>query len=106
LSTRGKRLLEILLIECLRCPGTSVDSLPAGLLAGMRDRALAKVLRAMHADVRPGWTVAGLAKVAAMSRSAFSARFSEMLGCAPMEYLSRWRNGAGPGCVEPQREVA
>ena len=86
-----ERLLEILLIECLRWPGASLDSLPAGLLAGMRDRALAKVLRAMHADVRAGWTVAGLAKVAAMSRSAFSARFSETLGCTPMEYLSRWR---------------
>jgi AraC-like DNA-binding protein len=86
-----ERLLEIMLIECLRWPGTSLDSLPTGLLAGMKDRALAKALRAMHGNVRAGWTVAGLAKLAAMSRSAFSARFSETLGCAPMEYLSRWR---------------
>jgi AraC-like DNA-binding protein len=86
-----ERLLDVMLIECLRWPATSLDSLPAGLLAGMRDRALAKALRAMHADVRAGWTVAGLAKLASMSRSAFSARFSQTLGCAPMEYLSRWR---------------
>jgi AraC-like DNA-binding protein len=86
-----ERLLEILLVECLRWPGIHLDSLPTGLLAGMRDRALAKVLRAMHADVRTGWTVARLAKLASMSRSAFAARFSEILGCAPMEYLSRWR---------------
>lgn len=85
------RLLEIVLIECLRWPGTGLDVMPAGLLAGMRDRALAKALRAMHANVKAGWTVAGLAKLAAMSRSAFAARFSEVLGCAPMEYLSRWR---------------
>jgi AraC-like DNA-binding protein len=45
----------------------------------------------MHAGVGSGWTVAGLAKRAGMSRSAFAARFSETLGCAPMEYLSRWR---------------
>ena len=57
----------------------------------MQDPALARVLRAMHADVRAGWTVAGLAQLAGMSRSAFSARFSRTLGCAPMEYLLRWR---------------
>ena len=67
------------------------DALPAGLLAGMRDPALARVLRAMHADIRAGWTVAELAKLAGMSRSAFAARFAETLGCAPIEYLSRWR---------------
>ncbi len=38
-----------------------------------------------------GWTVAELAKLAGMSRSAFAARFNDTLGCAPMEYLSRWR---------------
>ncbi|WP_312015939.1 helix-turn-helix transcriptional regulator [Bradyrhizobium sp. JYMT SZCCT0428] len=61
------------------------------MLAGLRDPALAGVLRALHSDVRAGWTVADLAKLAGMSRSAFAARFSETLGCAPMEYLSRWR---------------
>lgn len=86
-----ERLLEILLMECLRWPGIRRDSVPTGLLAGIRDKSLAKVLRAMHADVRAGWTVARLAKLASMSRSAFAARFSETLGCAPMEYLSRWR---------------
>lgn len=86
-----ERLLEVMLVECLRGPGIGQDPLPAGLLAGIRDQALAVVLRAMHADVAAGWTVAGLAKLAGMSRSAFAARFSETLGCAPMEYLSRWR---------------
>ncbi len=45
----------------------------------------------MHSDVRAAWTVADLAKLAGMSRSAFAARFSDLLGCAPMEYLLRWR---------------
>jgi AraC-like DNA-binding protein len=86
-----ERLLEVMLVECLRWPGINETSLPPGLLTGMRDRAIAGVLRAMHADVRAGWTVAELAKRAGMSRSAFAARFSDTLGCAPMEYLSRWR---------------
>jgi AraC-like DNA-binding protein len=57
----------------------------------MRDPALGRALGAMHADVRAGWTVAGLARVAGLSRSAFAARFAEVLGCGPIEYLARWR---------------
>lgn len=45
----------------------------------------------IHADVRAGWTVARLAAVAGMSRSAFSARFGVVVGCAPIEYLACWR---------------
>ncbi|MFG1420458.1 AraC family transcriptional regulator [Roseixanthobacter liquoris] len=86
-----ERLLEVMLVECLRWRSLVDDALPAGLLAGMRDPALAKVLRAMHANVRAGWTVAELATLAGMSRSAFAARFAEILGCAPIEYLARWR---------------
>ena len=86
-----QRFLDVMLVECLRRPGIAQGELPAGLLSGMQDTSLARVLRAMHSDVRAGWTVAELAKLAGMSRSAFSARFSQTLGCAPMEYLLRWR---------------
>ena len=86
-----ERLLEVMLVECLRWRGIGQDALPPGLLAGMRDPAIAAVLRAMHADVGAGWTVAELARLAGMSRSAFAAKFAETIGCAPMEYFSRWR---------------
>ncbi len=83
-----RRMLEVLLIEALRWRATDGAG---GLLRGMRDAALARVLGAIHADVRAGWTVAELARIAGMSRSAFAARFHEALGCAPIEYLARWR---------------
>src|SRR6187402_1055009 len=86
-----QRLLEVLLMEALRWRSMDTDGVPSGLLNGMRDPALARVLGAMHANVRAGWTVAELAKVAGMSRSAFAARFCEILGCGPMEYLARWK---------------
>lgn len=86
-----ERLLEVMLVECLRWRGMSDDALPAGLLSGMRDPTIAKVLRAMHSDVRAKWNLATLAKTAGMSRSSFAARFSASMGCPPMEYLSRWR---------------
>lgn len=86
-----QRMLEVLLVEALRWRDIAVDDVRAGLLNGLRDPALACALRAMHADVRAGWTVAGLAKVAGLSRSAFAARFAEALGCGAIEYLARWR---------------
>lgn len=88
-----RRMLEVLLVEAMRWRGPGGDPLPAGLLNGMRDAGLARALTAMHADVRANWTVAALAGIAGMSRSAFAARFGEMLGCAPIEYLARWRMG-------------
>lgn len=86
-----QRMLEILLVEALRWHGIADDEDRAGLLNGMRDPSLARVLSAIHSDVRAHWTVAGLAKVAGCSRSAFAARFGEVLGCGPIEYLARWR---------------
>jgi AraC-like DNA-binding protein len=86
-----ERLLEVMLIESLRWQTTSQESIPAGMLAGMRDPAIVGALRALHSDVRHGWTVAELAKRTGKSRSAFAARFTETVGCGPMEYLSRWR---------------
>jgi len=86
-----QRLLEALLVEALRWEIVAGDASAVGLLQGMRDPALARVLNAMHSDVRFKWTVARLALIAGMSRSAFAARFVEGLGCAPIEYLARWR---------------
>lgn len=86
-----QRLLEVLLVEALRRDAIADDAARAGLLNGLRDPALARVLRALHADVRGAWTVANLAQLAGQSRSAFAARFAEALGCGPIEYLARWR---------------
>jgi AraC-like DNA-binding protein len=84
-----ERLLEVLLIEALRC-GTDASSVPS-LARGLSDDRLVGALRAMHARPAHGWTVADLAAEAAMSRSAFFVRFSRVVGLPPMEYLLAWR---------------
>ncbi len=84
-----ERLLEVLLIEALRCGG-GTRSAP-GLVPGLADERLAAALRALHARPGHAWTVADLAAQAALSRSAFFARFSRTVGVAPMEYLLHWR---------------
>ena len=83
------RLVEVLLIEALR--STSGEDAPPGLLRGLGDARLAPAIRQMHRQVTRSWTVADLAKTAALSRSAFFERFTRVVGLAPMEYLLAWR---------------
>lgn len=83
------RLMEVLLIEALR--STAGMSAAPGLLRGLADARLAVAIRQMHENPTRAWTVAQLAKEAALSRSAFFARFTQALGVAPMEYLLAWR---------------
>lgn len=45
----------------------------------------------MHGDPARPWTVAQLAKKAALSRSGFFDRFTRNVGLPPMEYLLAWR---------------
>ena len=83
------RLLDVLLIEALRsAPGHTASP---GLVRGLADERLAVAIRKMHAQPDAPWTVVELAREAAMSRSAFFARFSRLVGVAPMEYLLGWR---------------
>lgn len=83
------RLVEVMLIEALR--STSGEDAPAGLLRGLADARLAPAIRQMHGQLARGWTVAQLAKTAALSRSAFFERFTRTVGLPPMEYLLAWR---------------
>jgi AraC-like DNA-binding protein len=45
----------------------------------------------IHRDPSRDWTVASLADELAMSRSAFAARFTELVGEPVMRYVARWR---------------
>jgi transcriptional regulator GlxA family with amidase domain len=83
------RLLEVLLIEALR--STAGTTASPGLVRGLADERIAVAIRRMHESPTRAWTVAELAKEAALSRSAFFERFSRAVGVAPMEYLLAWR---------------
>ncbi|WP_325063179.1 AraC family transcriptional regulator [Halovulum marinum] len=85
------RLSELIFVEVIRL---FVQSLPAhetGWLSGLRDPAIGKVLAVIHEAPAHHWTLAALAKEAAMSRSAMVARFTHLIGHSPMQYLTLWR---------------
>lgn len=84
-----EHLLQVLLIEALR--STSEATSAASLLRGLADPRLGEALRCMHAAPDRSWSVVELAREAGLSRSAFFARFSRIVGLPPMEYLKTWR---------------
>src|SRR3546814_9926317 len=84
-----QHLLDVLLIEALRSTAELGDS--PGLLRGLSDDRLAVAIRSVHSRPDRSWTVAELAREAALSRSGFHERFQSAVGMAPIEYLKAWR---------------
>lgn len=66
-------------------------SVSSGVLAGLADPRLSRVLVALHEDPARAWNVEGMAALAGMSRSAFMARFAKVLGLPPASYLRQFR---------------
>ncbi len=84
------RVLDVLLVALLRV--LWADQLRPPVWAGApQDRAVAAALRAVHGDPAHPWTVAGLARVANVSRAALARRFAAEVGSPPLTYLTWWR---------------
>jgi AraC-like DNA-binding protein len=45
----------------------------------------------MHQNIAEPWTAEALAKEVALSRSAFTDRFTTLVGVPPIRYLTSWR---------------
>ncbi len=84
------RLFEVLVLQLLRWL-LDRGRVSEGLVAGLGDARLARALTAVHERPGEDWSVAALARLAGMSRSAFSARFRQVLGLTPAEYVIQWR---------------
>lgn len=84
------RLAEVLFIQILRAYMLR-NNFSNGFLAALRDRQINKALELIHATPDASWTVEKLGREIGMSRSAFSSRFKELVGLAPIEYTTNWR---------------
>src|ERR1700722_3762652 len=85
------RLAEVLFIQVLRAHIASGPERNKGWLLAVFDPQIGTALSAIHDRVNTPWTVESLAEAAGMSRSAFAARFKELLGQTPLEYVTEWR---------------
>lgn len=85
------RLLDVALVQILRAElAAHVESAP-GWFRAMEDPTVGAAVRAFHADPARAWTVAALAAEAGLSRATFARRFTDLLGIAPLAYVTEWR---------------
>lgn len=85
------RLADILVIQAIRAWLDRAPEANLGWLAALRDRNIGRTLALMHRQPGRDWSVAELAGEAGMSRSAFSARFTQLVGQPAAQYLAQWR---------------
>jgi AraC-like DNA-binding protein len=85
------RLADILVIQAIRSWISTDPQAQTGWLGALRDKQIGRAIALIHRDPARDWTVASLASAVGMSRSAFAARFTELVGEPAMHYLSRWK---------------
>jgi AraC-like DNA-binding protein len=85
------RLGDILVIQAIRAWMESDPAARRGWLGALHDPQIGRAISSIHRDPARHWTVASLASELSMSRSAFAARFTELVGEPAMSYVARWR---------------
>lgn len=86
-----QQLAYSMLVQALRLHVTEIAGSGQGWLAALSDRHIGLAITSMHETPGSAWTLQSLAERVGMSRSVFALRFREIVGTAPMEYLTRWR---------------
>ncbi len=86
-----RRLTEMLFIQVVRVWIDQQAEDTDGWLAALRDQPISTALGLMQRSPERGWKVEELADAVALSRSAFSSRFTRLVGEPPMKYLTHWR---------------
>jgi AraC-like DNA-binding protein len=86
-QTVMSRLAELMLVEAVRRYAATLPAGWRGWLAGLRDPNVGRALALLHARPNHPWTTESLAAAVALSRSAFSDRFTATVGMPPKRYL-------------------
>ena len=85
------RLADIIVVQAIRAWIDGDPEARTGWLGALRDPYIGRAIALVHADPARNWTVASLADELAMSRSAFAARFTRLVGEPAMSYVTTWR---------------
>lgn len=90
-ATVVSRLCDALFVYVLRSHLAALPPDRPSWLRGLVDPAIGRALELLHDGPAAPWSVAKLAAEVGMSRSAFAARFTGVVGVTPMRYLADWR---------------
>ena len=86
-------LLDLLLVYMIRTWFDDHGNL--GWSRALHDRGITAVLEAMHSTPERPWRIEDLAAAAGLSRTTLGRRFTDLVGEAPMTYLTHWRMTLG-----------
>lgn len=84
------RLADVIVVQAIR-GWLETGGTGPGWLRALRDPQVGLAVAAVHRQPGTPWTLERLAREARMSRSSFAARFAELAGEPPMQYVTRWR---------------
>lgn len=85
------RLLDLLLVTCLRRVLSDGSEVAPAWYAAQDDPVAGTAIRLMHHHPAHPWTVASLAAACGVSRAAFARRFTALVGEPPLGFLTGWR---------------
>ncbi|TQM02793.1 AraC family transcriptional regulator [Pseudonocardia kunmingensis] len=85
------RLLDWMLVCCLRAWFDRPGGEPPAWYAAHRDPVVGHALRLLHAEPATPWTVGELADRTGVARATLAKRFTDLVGEPPLTYLTRWR---------------
>jgi AraC-like DNA-binding protein/mannose-6-phosphate isomerase-like protein (cupin superfamily) len=86
------RIADILFIRAVAAYlEANADTIQSGWLAALRDPTIGPALALLHHQPDRAWSVVSLANELGLSRSAFAARFAQLVGESPLRYLARLR---------------
>ncbi len=85
------RIADVLVIQAIRDWLRRAPISEQGWIAAFSDEQIGRALALIHQSPSTPWNVADLARAVGMSRSAFSARFTALVGTSAMSYVSEWR---------------
>ena len=85
------RLTDILFIEGIRAWLSSQPASGPGWFHALTDPVVGEALGQIHGDPGRQWTISSLATEVGLSRSAFAAHFTRLVGEPPLKYVTSWR---------------
>ena len=85
------RLMELLFVEVLRRYAARLPPSAHGWFAALNDPVLGRAMWHVHGNPGHRWTVDDLARECGTSRTVLAERFNDVLGQAPIEYVTSWR---------------
>lgn len=84
------KMSEIIFVQTLRAY-LQKEGANQPVLAAFADIRISRALEAIHENPENPWTLESLAKIAGLSRTAFTTTFTRYLNTTPLVYMTDWR---------------